>query len=122
MGYNILMFRIITIKEPITRAELKELAHEGFEDVVKVVVDIEKEIVAAGGELHVDMQVKLMESEESTNENTWGINLYVNEEGESFLEFDSMINLKPSLGNKTRGVENKETRRKITEIINRLVK
>jgi hypothetical protein len=41
--------------------------------------------------------------------------------GENFIEFDSMINLRPRRGNKSRGVENEEIRKKIIEIISRLV-
>jgi len=102
-------------------SELKNLAHEGFEDVVKAVIDAEKEIMAAGGELHVDMQVKLMETEGSKNEDTWGINLYVNENREHFLEFDSMINLKPALGNRTRDVEDIEIKERLKDIVSHLI-
>lgn len=38
------------------------------------------------------------------------------------FEFDSMINLKPAFGNRTRGVDNLETQNKIIEIVKKLVK
>ena len=116
------MFKIVTVKESISLGELKELAHEGFEDVVKAVVDVEQGIMAVGGELHVDMQISLIDKEGSKSEHTWGINFYVNESKENFIEFDSMINLKPILGNKSRDVENGEIKGKIKEIISKLVK
>jgi hypothetical protein len=120
--YNEDMFEIEIIKDKITLEELKALAHKGFGHVIKAVVDIEKGIMAVGGELHVDMQILLIEQENSANENTWGINFYIDQTGEDFLEFDSMINLKPALGNKSRDVENPETRKMIKAIVNRLVK
>lgn len=92
-----------------------------FGNLVKAVVDIKKEIMAVGGELHADEEVILSE-QGSKIENTWGINLYPDIQDENWIEFDSMINLKPSLGNRTRGVENEEVRKKIIDIVNKLVK
>ena len=53
--------------------------------------------------------------------NVWGINLYPEKSGEAFIEFDSMVNLKPAYGNRTRGVENNEVREKIINIVNKFV-
>lgn len=110
------------IKESISKAELKRLASEQFGDVIKVVVDIAQEIMAIGGEFHSDMEVLLAENENSKREDTWGINLYPDEAEEGFIEFDSMINLKPVHGNRTRNVEDEIIQKKIREIINRIVK
>ena len=115
------MADIRIIKKPITRIELKKIAKERFGDLAKVVVDIEQKIIAVGGELHADMETLLMEKENSLRKDTWGINLYPENFGEDFVEFDSMINLKPALGNRTRNVENNETREKIKAIVNNLV-
>ena len=109
------------VKDKITREELKNLAHEQYGDIIKVVVDIEQKIIGVGGELHVDIQSSLIEKENSEAQSTWGINLYLDKVGEDFIEFDSMINLKPILGNKSRSVENVETQGKIREIVNKLI-
>lgn len=109
------------IHEPISRKELKEIANEWFGDLIKAVVDIEKEIMAIGGELHADEEVLLMEKEGSKREYTWGINLYPEKSGDDFIEFDSMINLKPSFGNRSRGVEDATIREKIKQIVEKLV-
>lgn len=109
------------VKDRITKEELKALAHEQYGDIIKAAVDVEQEIMGVGGELHVDIQSLLIDKENSQGENTWGINLYLEKTGEDFVEFDSMINLKPSLGNKTRSVENIEIQNKIKEIVNKLV-
>ena len=109
------------IKNPITKMELKQLLIEGF-DLVKSVVDIEKEIIAAGGELHMDGLELLMREESSEPKNIWGINLYPMIEGDGFIEFDSMVNLKPAFGNRTRGVDNLEIQKKIIGIVSNLIK
>ena len=57
----------------------------------------------------------------SKQQNTWGINIYPEETGEKFIEFDSMINLKPNQGNRTRNIDNPDIRNKIVEIVNKLI-
>jgi len=109
------------VKEVITLADLRALAHEQYGDIIKVVVDVEQGIMGAGGELHVDIQSLLIEKENSKGDMTWGINLYLDKSGDDFIEFDSMVNLKPASGNRTRGVESIEVQTKIREIVARLV-
>src|SRR3989338_273496 len=109
------------VKDKIGRIELNTLAHEQYGDIIKAVVDIKQGIMGVGGELHVDIQSLLIEKENSRGEDTWGINLYLEKMGDDFIEFDSMINLKPALGNKTRGVEDEKIRQKIREIINKIM-
>ena len=110
------------VKDAITRAELRALAHEQYGDIIKAVVDVNTGVVGVGGELHVDIQSILIEKEGARGDTTWGINLYLDKTGDDFIEFDSMINLKPALGNKTRGVEDETIRQKIREIVDRVVK
>lgn len=109
------------IKTPIRRAELLEIAEEGFGDVVKAVVDVGQGIMAIGGELHSDEEVLLTEEEGSKRKNMWGINLYPKKSGADWIEFDSMINIKPTLGNRSRGVDDLAVRTKIKEIVQKLV-
>ncbi len=109
------------VKEPISRKELVEMASEQFGDVVKVVVDVAQGIMAVGGELHSDEEVLLMEKENSKRENTWGINIYPKKPVNEWIEFDSMINIKPSLGNRSRIVENESARETIKKIVAKLV-
>ena len=115
------MMSIRIIKKPITRGTLREIAKERFGDLIKVVVDTNQEIMAVGGELHVDMETLLMEKENSSREYTWGINLYPDNFGDDFVEFDSMVNLKPALNNRTRNVDNPEIRKKINAIVKNLI-
>ena len=109
------------VKSFISKQELCEIASAEFGDIVKAVVDVEKEIMAVGGELHADEEVLLMEREGSRRENIWGINIYPEKSDKEWIEFDSMINLKPSYGNRSRSVENDTVKEKIKEIVNKLV-
>ncbi|HEY4489851.1 MAG TPA: DUF5674 family protein [Candidatus Paceibacterota bacterium] len=115
------MQEIKILKEPITIAELKEIAAKQFGNMIKAVADVEKNLMAVGGEFHVDMQTLLSEVENSSGQNTWGINLYLNRLGEEFIEFDSMINLKPASGNRSRNVEDSKVQEKIRKIVDRLI-
>lgn len=109
------------IKARISRKELSDIASKQFGDLVKAAVDIEKGIMALGGELHMDEEVTLIEQEGSRQEHVWGVNLYPNKSGDAFVEFDSMINLKPAVGNRSRSVDNIEIREKIQAVIGKLV-
>ena len=100
--------------------DLKYLAKEMFGNLIKAVVDIEKEIMAVNAELHADEEQYLLEKG-SKQENLWGVNLYPEKTGGDFIEFDSMINLRPSQGNLSRGVDDPKVRQKIIKIINKLV-
>lgn len=110
------------IKTPLTRFQLREIARERFCDLVKAAVDIEQEIMALGGELHIDEEVALIERENSKSENIWGINFYPDKEGKDFIEYDSMINIKPSFGNRTRGVDDFAIKERIKNIAAKLIK
>ena len=97
------------------------MAEKGFGSMVKAVVDVEKEIIAVDAELHSDEEALLLENG-SRQKDLWGINLYPGASGDNFIEFDSMINLRPSQGNMSRGVDNPEAREKITAAVNNIIK
>ncbi len=112
----------IVKEEGITREELRALAHEQYGDLIKAVVDVAQGIMGVGGELHIDIQSLLIEQAGSRGDTTWGINLYLDKTGDDFVEFDSMVNLKPLIGNRTRGVEDDAVRAAIRDIVARLVR
>jgi len=105
----------------ISIAELKALAKERFGDMVKGVVDLEKSIMALGAELHADEEALLLE-QGSIQDNLWGFNIYVDQPRETWLEYNSMINIRPSQNNPSRDIQSKEIQDKITQIVNKLVK
>ena len=112
--------RIVDSQNPIHLDELRKMSAAMFGDMVKAVVDVVRDIMAVDAELHADEEALLIEN--GSNQNSlWGINLYPELEGNDFLEFDSMINLRPSLGNRSRGVEDPEIQERIRNIVNRLV-
>ena len=108
------------VRDTVTRNELSEMAKQQFGDMVKAVVDVEQGIMAIGGELHSDEEAMLLD-QGSVQKNLWGINLYPERPAPEWIEFDSMINVRPSSGNRSRSVENAEIRRTVTAIVNRLV-
>ncbi len=109
------------VKQAITIDELKQMAGNLFGDMVKAVVDVDRELVAVDAELHSDLEALLLD-DGSKQKSLWGINFYPEMSGDKFIEFDSMINMRPSQGNKSRGVENEKLRKKITEIAAKRVK
>ena len=111
----------ILISEPISRKELREAGEELYGDMVKAVVDIERQLMVVGAELHSDEEAFLIELE-SRQENLWGINLYTERTGSEMIEFDSMINLRPRQNNRSRGVEDEAVRERIINIVYKLVK
>ncbi|KKP43555.1 MAG: hypothetical protein UR46_C0019G0003 [Parcubacteria group bacterium GW2011_GWA1_33_6] len=109
------------VKDNINILELKEMAKKMQYGLVKAMIDVEKEIMSVDGALHADLMEFLISSEDSEPKNLWGINIFPDNSGDSFIEFDSMMNIKPGWGNRTRGVEDKEIQRKIINIVNKLV-
>jgi hypothetical protein len=112
---------MIIVSESISLLELKKMAEERFGNLVKAVIDLKKEIIAVDAELHADEEALLLEKG-SRQEDLWGINIYHEMPENERIEFDSMINLRPSQGNRTRGVDAPEIRQKIVKIVNKRVK
>ncbi len=109
------------IDSPISLGELRIMAEERFGNLVKAVVDVERKIMALDGELHADEEALLLENG-SRQENLWGINLYPEMQDLERIEFDSVINLRPSQGNRSRGVDNPVIREKIVQTVTGLMK
>ncbi len=108
------------IEEPIKREELIEFVKRQYGEMTKAVVDVGTGRVALGGELHMDAAAKL-EDGGSAWSNLWGINLYPEGDKEFRLEFDSMVNIKPAQGNRSRNVEDSAVREKIEIIVRKLI-
>ncbi len=108
------------INEPVSLADLKAMAQNGFGNLVKAVVDVDRQIMAVDGELHADEEALLLENG-SQQRNLWGINIYPELEGADRIEFDSMINIRPSQGNRSRGVDSLEIREKIIQVAHNLI-
>ena len=94
------------------------MAENIYGDMIKGVVDVDQELLALDAELHSDLEGLLLK-EGSQQETLWGINLYPEADDEDFLEFDSLINIRPRQGNRSRDVENEEIRERIRSIVNK---
>jgi len=108
------------VRDPISRAELVVLAQSLFGDMVKAVVDVERCVMVVGAELHSDEEAMLLD-DGSVQRNVWGINLYPAVSGDGFVEFDSLINVRPSQHNPSREVVDEQVRARIRDVISRLV-
>ncbi|MBN1129247.1 MAG: hypothetical protein JXA71_09690 [Chitinispirillaceae bacterium] len=110
------------IKENIALPELIKMAESMYGNLVKAVVDIRREIMAVDAELHSDEEAALLESG-SRQEDLWGINIYtgLDRNAPDFIEFDSLINLRPRQNNRSRGVEDPAVREKITALVRKRV-
>lgn len=96
------------------------MAHEGFGELVKAVVDVERGIMAVDGELHADEEALLLDQGSAQND-LWGINIYPELSGSDRVEFDSMFNIRPARGNRSRSVDDPAIRERILRIVDALV-
>ncbi len=96
------------------------MAAASFGNMVKAVVDLNRSVLAVDAELHSDLEALLLENG-SKQKDLWGINIYPDISGADMVEFDSMINMRPSHGNKSRGVEDAGTRARITELVDKRI-
>ena len=108
------------VTEKIAVTELKKMSESFSEGLVKAVVDVQQGIMAVDSELHADLEKFLIENG-SYQENIWGINIYPDLEDEDFVEFDSMINIRPRQNNRSRGVEDPSLRKFIFNIVGNLI-
>ena len=105
----------------ITVSQLMEIAEESFGDMAKADVDVAQRLVVIDAELHADIEQFMLDNG-SHQDDLWGINLYPDQFGSpGFIEFDSMINIRPRQGNRSRYVENAEVRDQITSIVGEVV-
>ena len=112
---------MLVVTDKIAIADLEKMSESFSEGLVKAVVDVQQEIMAVDSELHADLEKVLIEKG-AYQENLWGINLYPDLEGEDFVEFDSMINIRPRQNNRSRGVEDLAIRNAILRLVDKLVK
>ena len=98
--------------EPLDRPTLERLAYESFDDMVKFVIDIEKNVICVGGGLHADEEAILLENG-SRQDDLWGANYYLFDPEESRFEYTSMINIRPKNNNTTQDIQLETVRVKV---------
>lgn len=108
------------LDSPIKKSELIKTSTNFIdENTIKGAVDIKRELLAVDSPMHYDCEQLLLE-DGSDQKDIWGINLYLDEDNiDDLVEFDSMINIRPTQGNRTRSVEDLETQSKIKSIVSK---
>ncbi len=109
------------LSEVIRKEDLADSEEIYDGPMVKGVVDIERELLAVDADLHADLEKLLLENGSNQDE-LWGINLWYELPGDDFVEFDSMINVRPRQGNRTRGVEDEALQKKIREVVTKWIR
>ena len=95
--------------------EVRSLAQELYGEMVKAVADIDKQVIAIGGEMHADAEAVLLD-QGSSQENLWGFNIYPDKEGEK-LAYTSLINIKPRQGNRSQFIEDNAIKSQIKKLV-----
>jgi len=113
--------RTVDDANPISMDELRVLAERRFGDMVKAVIDLRRSLMLVDAEMHADQEAELLAGG-SVQEDLWGINLYPDLPEADWIEFDSMINLRPSFGNRSRGVDDPETGARVQALVRRLLR
>ena len=110
---------ITIIREKISNTTLRSYLNNPFPEMVKFVVDIEKKVIALGGEMHADAEQVLL-ADGSEQRNLWGGNIYPDEPSDT-LEYSSLINIRPSQNNRAMEVQDEGIRSRIQAIVRQLV-
>ncbi len=111
--------QILVTDQKISKEQLENLCKVWFEDMVKVVVDVERELVAIGGELHADAVALLIE-DGSKSKNIWGANLYPWHSPGDRVEFTAMINIRPNQNNPSMEILDEAIKAKVGQIIEKI--
>jgi hypothetical protein len=108
------------IQEQIPLSRLKAECMTSFDTMIKTVVDCRREIMVVDAELHADEETVLLE-QGSSQDDLWGINIYPEKTGEEFIEFTSLINIRPNQQNPSMEILDEELKKKISEIVSKLI-
>lgn len=111
---------IVVVEDRLDPGELRRLCDAFFGDMVKVVVDVEREVVAVGGELHADGEALLLESG-SRPQDVWGANYYPGRGRDRCIEFTALINIRPAQGNRAMEILDLGLRERVRDVIARLI-
>lgn len=108
---------LILLENPINEQQLKQVS-EDLDGYIKFVVDLEQDVLVAGGLRHVDAE-QLLVKNGSKQSNLWGGGW---DSETDQVDYDSMINIRPNQGNLSREVLSEEIRAQILKIVNKLLR
>ena len=107
---------IYQLEEKPTDEQTREMLQE-YESMIKIVVDIRRKILAGGGEMHSDCETVLLENG-SEQDDLWGANWYPEDER---IAFESLINIRPRLGNRGILIQDENLRKQVEEITRKIL-
>ena len=99
------------LKEKTTSTQIQKMLQE-YDDMIKIVVDIRRRFLSGGGEMHVDCESVLLD-DGSEQDDLWGANWYPNEQR---IEFESLINIRPRMGNRNIVIQDENIRRQVESV------
>lgn len=107
---------LILLTKKTDQVTLKKVS-EDLDGYVKVVIDIKKKIMTAGGTRHVDGE-QLLLSQGSRQEDLWGGGVDLETKA---VDYDSMINIRPYQNNPSREVLSHDVRKIMDELIKNFI-
>lgn len=107
---------ILIVRERIDGRELQRLVRRFFQDMVKFVVDVRRNVMAVGGELHADAEALLLE-QGSQQEDLWGGNYYPGRGRDGCIEYTALINIRPAQANPAMELQNLELRARMSDLV-----
>ncbi len=99
------------LKQPASPAQIQQMLQQ-YESMIKIVVDIRRRVLSGGGEMHSDCESTLLE-DGSEQDDLWGANWYP---AEQRIEFESLINIRPRLGNRNILIQDENLRRQVESV------
>jgi len=102
---------IHVLKEKASSVQVQDMLQE-YEGMIKIVVDIRRRFLSGGGEMHADCESVLLE-DGSEQDDLWGANWYPNEQR---IEFESLINIRPRLGNRNILIQDENLRKQVESV------
>ncbi len=99
------------LKEKAVPTQIQEMLQQ-YESMIKIVVDIRRRYLSGGGEMHADCESVLLD-DGSEQDDLWGVNWYPNEQR---IEFESLINIRPRLGNRNILIQDENLRRQVESV------
>ena len=108
------------IRKPTSLIHLWESREIDFVEIMKIVVDINQELLAIDGEMHADLENILLEMG-SRQGDLWGANIYPSNDKTDRIEFTSFINIRPSQGNRAMEIRDPNIKEVIRSIVNKLL-
>lgn len=104
---------ILIIRQPATSDQLAQMGEAFNESLIKLAVDVDREILAGGGELHADCEAALL-VDGSQQVYVWGADWYPQERQ---VGFESLINIRPGQQNFSLELQDPALRAQVETIV-----